>query len=196
MKLRKLLVWALAATLSTLGVGCTNDVDEGMESGYGYAQFKLYKHASYNPEGRALVGGELEYLRDAYKVQVTLGYDEGYERTITQTLTLANDGSVAGEWGLRSDKIKLLVGAYKLHSFTLYDAEDELLSSFSPTIDSHFEVVEGGLTVQDITVNAIQRGLVRFTLVKDLSGLNKAASNRDREYTLDEIKKANVTLKN
>ena len=196
MKLRKLLVWALVATLSTLWVGCTNDVEEGLESGYGYAQFKLYKHASYNPEGRALVGGELEYLRDAYKVQVTLGYDEGYERTITQTLTLANDGSVAGEWGLRSDKIKLLVGAYKLHSFTLYDAEDELLRSFSPTIDSHFEVVEGGLTVQDITVNAVQRGLVRFTLVKDLSGLNKAASNREREYTLDEVRKANVTLKN
>ena len=115
MKLKKLLVWALTTTLAALSVGCTADVEEGLDSGYGYAQFKLYKHASYEPDSRAMVGGELEYLRDAYKVQVTLGYDENYERTITQTLTLANDGTEKGEWGLRSDKIKLLVGAYKLH---------------------------------------------------------------------------------
>ena len=178
MKLRKLLVWALAATLSLLSVGCTNDIDEGVESGYGYAQFKLYKHASYNPEGRALVDGQLEYLRDAFKVQVTLGYDENYERIITQTLTLANDGTVSGEWGLRSEKIKLMVGAYKLHSFTLYDAEDEPLRSFSPTIDSHFEIVEGGLTVQDITVNVVQRGLVRISLRKDLCSSVIFASTR------------------
>ena len=197
MKLKKLLVWALAATLTALSVGCAPDVDEGLDSGYGYAQFKLYKHASYEPDSRALVGGELEYLRDAYKVQVTLGYDENYERIITQTLTLANDGTEKVEWGMRSDKIKLLVGAYKLHGYALFDANDNPLGSFAPTIDNEFEVVEGGLTIQDITVGVMQRGLVRFSFVKDMRQLNKAATTeKPREYTFDEIVKANVTLKN
>lgn len=209
MKLRNILIWALSiATLGLLSVGCTADSGDELlvESGYGYAQFKLYKHASYTPAEEQMekqstptraTDGRLDYLREAYKVQVTLGYDENYERTIIQTLTLANDGSEVGEWGLRSDKIKLLVGAYKLHGFVLYDAEDNSLGSYAPTIENTFEVVEGGLTVQDITVDVPQRGLVSFRLVKAFEQVGKAATTeKDREYTFDEIEKANITLKN
>ena len=167
------MIWALSiATLGLLSVGCTADSGDELlvESGYGYARFKLYKHASYTPAEEQMekqstptraTDGRLDYLREAYKVQVTLGYDENYERTIIQTLTLANDGSEVGEWGLRSDKIKLLVGAYKLHGFVLYDAEDNSLGSYAPTIENTFEVVEGGLTVQDITVDVPQRHIVK-----------------------------------
>lgn len=184
--------------VAAIAMGCANDIDEGgLDSGYGYAQFKLYKSASYVPEARAVVDGKLEYLTDAYKVQVTLGYGKDFaETTITQTLTLSNDGSQNGEFGLRSDKLKLIVGEYKLISYTLYDAGDNELRSFTPTIESKFTIEEGGLTVQDIAVDVVARGRIQFKLVKDLSQMPKATTNKPREYTFDEIAKATITLTN
>ena len=82
---------------------------------YGYVQFKLYKEASYQPT-KAIIS-DLEYLGEKKKIKVSLSYGE---ELISQTLVLtAPEG--AAEYGLRSDKLKLLAGEYRVVAFTLYD---------------------------------------------------------------------------
>ena len=56
-----------------------------------------------------------------------------------------------------------------------------------------FDVVEGGLTVHDLVAEVTPRGKVRFSFSKYFRSGTKAAS---REYTFDEIAKADLSLKN
>ena len=47
MKLKQIWMW-MATALTALAVGCaTPDEEVGLDDGYGYVQFKLYKKASY-----------------------------------------------------------------------------------------------------------------------------------------------------
>jgi Leucine-rich repeat (LRR) protein len=131
-------------------------------------------------------------VQEAYKVKVTLEYDQ---TTIAQTLTLSGGEGDAAEWGLRSDKLKLLTGDYRLITFSLYDANDQLIYNGTPSGESTFSVVEGGLVVHDITVDVTARGKVQFSLTKDMSAFSgtRAVS---RTYTFDEIKEVNITVEN
>lgn len=194
MKLKQIYRWALIATAALVAACSAPEQEAGLDDGYGYAQFKLYKKASYNApteQSRAIVE-KLEWLTDAHKVKVTLEYDD---TTIAQTLILYGGEGENGEWGLRSDKIKLLTGDYRLITFSLYDAEDELIYNGTPEIESTFTVNQGGLTVQDITVDVVARGKVRFTLTKDMSGFDGTRAV-NREYTFDEIDKVSLTVEN
>lgn len=185
---------ALLGVAMLLAVGCSKD--EGVDNrdqNYGYAQFKLYKRASYSAGESAesstrAVQSTLDYLSQAYKVKVTLVYDD---ITLSQTLTLSSSSAESAEYGLRSSRLKLLTGEYNLISFTLYDAEDEVIYNGTPDAGSRFEVVAGGLTLHDITVDVTPRGKAHFTLQKDFSSFTRAA---EREYTFDEIKKVNLTV--
>lgn len=182
--------------VAMLATACSTPDDElGLSDGYGYAQFKLYKKSSYEAAESATtraVVERLEWLRDAYKVKVTLEYGA---TTIAQTLTLSAPEGDAAEWGLRSSKVKLLTGEYKLITFSLYDANDNLIYNGTPEGESIFTVIDGGLSVHDITVDVVARGLVQFVLTKDMSGFatTRAVS---REYTFDEIQEINLTVVN
>ena len=113
-------------------VGCSKEsMPDYRNDDYGYVQFKLYKEASY---GTRAVKGTLDYLAEACKVKVTLGYGQ---TTIAQTLTLEG---VAGqeEFGLRSSKLQLLTGEYRLVAFSLYDTADELVYTGTPAAESTF----------------------------------------------------------
>lgn len=179
-----------------MAASCSTPEDElGLGDGYGYVQFKLYKKASHvapeAPASRA-VTERLEWLQDAYKVKVTLEYGE---TTIAQTLTLTGGEGDAAEWGLRSGKLKLLTGDYRLITFSLYDADDELIYNGTPEGDSTFSVIEGGLVVHDVTVDVAARGKVLFTLVKDMSSFSGTRAV-ERQYTFDEIGQINITVEN
>ncbi|MBO5693694.1 MAG: DUF4458 domain-containing protein [Tidjanibacter sp.] len=196
MKLRKILMWVMLLSATLMAVGCSNPEDEfGLADGYGYVQFKLYKKASYvapeAPSSRALTE-RLEWLQDAYKVKVTLEYGQ---TTIAQTLTLTGGEGDAAEWGLRSGKLKLLTGDYRLITFSLYDADDQLIYNGTPEGESTFSVIEGGLVVHDVTVDVVARGKVQFTLTKDMSGFSGTRAV-ERQYTFDEIREANITVEN
>lgn len=187
MKLFRFNILFLLTCLSFLTVtGC--DVKEEAdyrETDYGYVQFKLYKEASYEAT-KALVE-ELDYLGDVSKVTVTLEYSDS---RISQTLVLNASSSQAAEYGLRSEKLKLLADDYRIIKFTLYDKMDQAVYEAVPS-DAVFTVIAGGLIVHDLTVNATPRGKVRFTLVKDI--VTKAP---EREYTFDEIEEADVEVRN
>ncbi|MBR2061175.1 MAG: DUF4458 domain-containing protein, partial [Tidjanibacter sp.] len=194
-------VCVVLSLLFTLLLGsCSEPVVDNREQEYGYAQFKLYKEASYQPaaksgEGSRAVQTMLDRLGEAHKIKVTLSFGE---TTIAQTLTLAAADDASAEFGLRSDKLKLLTGEYRLITFSLYDAMDEVIYNSTPDDVSSFTVVEGGLVVHDLTVSVQPRGSVRFTLRKDFSKFenNPALSQKapSREYTFDEAKYVTLTV--
>ncbi len=194
----KLLKFTIAAMLSVFAAGafsaCTvEETPDHRDRDYGYVQFKLYKEASYGQTKAVL--DQLDYLSDAYKVKVTLSND-GF--TLAQTLNLNAAGKEEAEFGLRSDKLKLLEGEYSVILFSLYDANDELIYNGSGG-DGQISVVAGGLTSHDLVVDVTPRGKVRFTLVKDVKNdLSGAPSTRavERQYTFDEIKQISLSVRN
>ena len=193
------IVASLVAMVAVFGVqSCATDtVADLREKDYGYVQFKLYKSASYTPStdnSRAVQVEELDYLADACKIEVNL-YDEN-NRAIRQSLVLSASNNESAEFGLRSDKLKLLAGNYKLGMITLFNTLDEVLYRKVPESALDFTVVEGGLTSHDVTVDVTARGFVKLSLVKDMSNLQPSTrGSREREYTFDEIKYVDVSLK-
>ncbi len=201
MKIFRLTVAALlTAFFCVILGGCTaEEMADNREREYGYIQFKLYKEASYGdmvagstPSAKA-VTDRLDYLSDASKVKVTLEYGE---TTIAQTLPISAAGKEEAEFGMRSDKLKLLAGEYSVKLFSLYDANDELLYHGADENPSVI-VVEGGLTVHDLLVDVTPRGKVKFTLTKQMD-FTGTPSTKDvtREYTFDEIKAFTLTVQN
>ncbi|MFQ6939713.1 MAG: DUF4458 domain-containing protein [Alistipes finegoldii] len=193
MKLLKIFVAAILALAAALTGGCSDD--DGIDNrdlDYGYVQFKLYKQASYDAVSRAQKP-QLDYLYEAAKVQVSLGCNG---TTVTQTLTLSASDKESAEFGLRSEKLRLLTGQYQIITFSLYNANDELIYNGMP-LDDRLVVEAGGLQVHDLTVDVEPRGKVRFTIRKDLSDFTETPVTRaaDRQYTFDEIAFISLTVK-
>ena len=134
-------------------------------------------------------------MAEACKIEVNL--TDVNNRAIRQTLVLSAANATTAEYGLRSDKLKLLTGDYKLGNVILFDAEDKVLARFVPNSKREFSVVAGGLTIHDVTVNVTARGQVRFSLVKDFSDFENIPTRGERtaEYTFDEIKSVDITLR-
>ena len=187
---------AILSALSALLIFSCAKVEEPdySEKNYGYVQFKLYKAASYT---KAVAEEDvLQYLSDATKIRVELS--DG-DRTISQTLVLNSSDAESAEFGLRSDKMKLLAGKYRIFSFTLYGKLDEQIymwTSSSSSAENEFVVVSGGLCVHDLLANTVERGKVKFTLVKDTTAfVATKANSRSREYTFDEIKSIKLRVR-
>ena len=162
--------------------------------GYGYVQFKLYKEASYGQT--KAVTSQINYLSDVSKIRVVM---RSGGNDIAQTLVMNCSDKESAEFGLRSDKLKLLAGSYELAMFTLYDSMDQPLYESTPSGDfARFEVIAGGLSVHDLTANTVERGKVKFNIVKDFSDFEnipdtKAASSKT--YTFDEIGYVSVSVR-
>lgn len=173
--------------------GCSDDKEELQDSQYGYVQFKLYKAASYTrSEGAARAGNDLNKLGDAQKVEIEMQYNGS---SITQTLVLNAYNESNAEYGMRSDKLQLLVGDYKVVGYKLLDRLDEEITSISVTTDETFTVVSRGLTVKDLTVDVQTRGTVTFKLTK--TGLPKTrATSDERIYLFSNINLIDVTVMN
>ncbi len=182
----------VAVTLAFILAGCARvEEPDYRDKDYGYIQFKIYKEASY-PGTRA---SQLEYLRDVAKLKVTLSYEDNL---ISQTLVVGASSDEAAEFGLRSDKLKVLAGEYKVVTYSLYNKLDEQVSEGTPSEEhSSFTVVAGGLSVHDLLADVVERGKVRFTIVKDMSDLKDAPLTKaaNREYTFDEIEYLTVSVK-
>lgn len=172
---------------------CSREVPGQETDGYGYAQFRLFKEASYDNQTKA-VSTILEYLGDAKKVRVSLMY--GGE-PVSQTLILQETTSDKAEFGLRSEKLKLLCGDYELVNFTLYDAVDRELYIGVP-VTTGFTVAPGQLHIHDLTANVTARGKVHFSFIKDMDGFTNVPGTKavSRQYTFDEIRYVDLTVTN
>lgn len=169
--------------------GCSDD-DKELQSQYGYVQFKLYKKTI--EEGAATrAKDKLDLLSEAQKINVVMLH-EGV--TISQTLRLNSYSDENAEFGLRSDKLQLLVGTYKIVGYYLYDGLDEELLAGSVGEDDEFTIVSGGLQQKDLTAEAVSRGMVTFKLIKD--GLTTRANGEEPAYLFQDIQIVDVTVTN
>ena len=188
MKFLRFSVYLAVALLSAFSLGSCTKVEEPdyREHDYGYVQFKLYKEASYQT-----TKATIDYLKDVCKIQVNLKSDI---QTVVQTLVLSSANDAAAEYGLRSDKLKLLAGKYKVLSFVLYDRLDQPIYLGGASAE-YFEILPGGLVSFDLTAPVTPRGQAKFTLVKDLSSFaTKSARAVTSEYTFDEVATVDLTL--
>ena len=177
--------------------GCSDDKDELQGSQYGYVQFKIYKSASYvqeeeNQSSTTTRTTTLSKLGDVQKVEIEMQYNG---KSITQTLVLNAYNESNAEYGMRSDKLQLLVGDYKIIGYKLLDKLDKVVISISASNNETFSVISQGLTIKDLTADVQARGSVTFKLIKD--GLTTRASLDDeKEYLFSNIAIIDVTVTN
>lgn len=179
-------------SLLFLGFGC-NDDKEVFQTGNGYVQFKVYKSASYVKDEASRAGGNvLDSLYEANKVKVVLRSND-YD--FSQTLMLHAYDEQSAEYGLRSDKLELQPGEYTVVGFYLYDrAEKEPIFAGIPSEKTTFTIVSGGLVMQDLLVDAIGKGLVKFELIKNIQ-LSRGASDSE-PYPFSDINKVDIKVQN
>ena len=185
-KYSKALLLLLVTMLTFTVTSCSDDETEGWDGTYGYVQFKLSKKVSSRAT-RAAALDKLEKLDDAKKIKVVMEHNG---TTVSQTLVLNSYNAENAEYGLRSDKLQLASGTYTIIGFYLYDAVDEelLASSAGET----FTVVGGGMTVQDLTVQTVERGKVKFNLVKEWEKTRAA----NQEYLFSNIRLVDISVTN
>ena len=189
-----LFIFLLAMTM--VFAGCSDDDDELQQTAFGYVQFKIYKSASAAIKGTETRGTDmLDKLNDAKKIKVVMLYDGN---TIEQTLMLNSYSAENAEFGLRSDKLELLAGNYKLIGYYLYDKLDNEIYAGTPN-NYKFNVMAGGLKVQELFADAVARGLVNFKLIKhglpETEAASRAAEGYE-DYPFSNIKGINITVKN
>ena len=185
-KYSKALLLLLVTMLTFTVTSCSDDDTEGWDGTYGYVQFKLSKKVSTRAT-RAAALDKLEKLDDAKKIKVVMEHNG---TTVSQTLVLNSYNAENAEYGLSSEKLQLASGTYTIIGFYLYDAVDEelLASSAGET----FTVVGGGMTVQDLTVQTVERGKVKFNLVKEWEKTRAA----NQEYLFSNIRLVDISVTN
>lgn len=170
--------------------GCSDDDDE-LAPGFGYAQFKVLKSASFDKETSTRgVQDKLEYLNDAKKVKVIL---ERAGSTIEQTLLLNAYNDNNAEFGLRSDKLQLLSGDYSLVGFYLYDKLDKIIYAGPSEGNGTFSITAGAIHQQTLSVDAVSRGMVTFKLMK---AFVNTRAGEGGAYPFSNIKGVSFTVKN
>ena len=185
MKLLRMIVSILAIGI---WVGCSEE-DEMQQNQYGYVQFKLYKSGSFDDVPQARGVDELDLLDNAKKIEVIMQHEGS---TISQSLVLTAYNEANAEFGLRSDKLQLLVGDYVITGYNLYDNLDNQLLS-SEVEDNAFTVVGGGLTSKALPVEVTQRGMASFKLVKEFV---KARATAEDAYPFRSIQLVDLSVRN
>lgn len=176
--------------LSLVSVSCSDDKDV-LQGGNGYVQFKLYKSASYEKSETSRAGdNRVDYLNDAKKVKILLTSEDF---SFSQTLSLNAYNDENAEFGLRSEKLELLPGEYTVSGYYLYGKTEDQIFAGIPSEKTTFTIVSGGLVVQDLLVDAIGRGLVKFELIKNIQ--SRGASDSD-PYPFSDINKVDITVLN
>jgi len=183
--------WLFVLAITVMATGCSDDTKEALQEGYGFVQLRLYKSGSYTT--RADGGDRLDFLYEAKKIKITLRSSDN--NTISQTVPVEAPNKDIAEYGLQSEKFQLLVGQYAFVGYEFYDAVDEVIYAGDPAEVTTIDVAGGGLIVQDVVVNVIERGHIKFELVKDLSKVQSRATGL-QQYPFHGIMFADVTVQN
>ena len=182
--MRHKLLLLLYSTLCAITLLSCRKEDEGLDAKYGYVQFRLLKEAQME-DSRAT--DMLEWLSEVHKVTVVM-QKEG--STITQTLPVSSYNAEAAEWGLQSEKLRLMTGTYQIIGYYLYNNVDEQILSGGAA--GEFKITHGGLTIKSIGIPTVKRGIVSFMLEKALATRYDA----EGDYPFSSIKSVDVSVKN
>ena len=177
--------------LLAITVNCSDD-DILSNPQNGYVQFKLYKSASYDKRMATRAGGnQLDYLNEATKIKVILNNQDNLQFSQTLDLNAYNEENSA--YGLRSSKLELTPGEYTVKGYYLYDKPENQIYVGQPTQDTKFTISTGGLITQDLLVDAIARGTVKFRLVKNI--IKKSVEDGEA-YPFSSIDEINLVVRN
>ena len=177
-------ICSLAALLSLLLVGGCEERGENLSAEYGYVQFQLVK-ASQLDDTRA---EELEWLSDACKICVVMQHEGS---TITQTLNVESYDATTAEWGLWSEKLRLLAGDYNVIGYYIYDnLDNEILVGEG---QGSFNVEHNGLTIKTIGVETVERGMVSFALLK---AFETTRYTYESDFLFSSIAAVDITIQN
>ena len=182
--MRKSIIFLLSLLCATLVIGCEKSV-ESLDAEYGHVQFRLLKEAQMEPSSRS--SEELEWLSDATKITVVLQCEGS---TISQTLPLTSYDKQSAEWGLQSEKLRLMAGSYEVIGYYLYDSLDNMILTGDNC--GKFSVVAGGLEIKKIGIPTIERGIVGFALLKAFPTTRYEAEG---DYAFSSIKSVDITVK-
>lgn len=166
--------------LLIVATGCEKG-GESIDTEYGYVQFKVVKSSAIDTR----VVESLEWMADACKITVVMQHEGS---TIQQTLPLACYDKETAEWGLYSEKLRLMVGRYNIIGYYLYDNLDQKL--IEGDASGEFDVVGDGLTVKHIGVECTERGKVSFVLEKELT------RSGEGDYLFRTIRSVDITVRN
>ena len=175
----------LLCALLTFATSCERSSDDYVAE-YGHVQFKLLKTTQMESSSTR-AATELEWLSDAHKITVVMQHDGS---TITQTLPLSSYDKESAEWGVYSEKLRLMTGEYNIIGFYIYDKLDNKILDGDAA--GEFSVTHGGLTVKKIGVETVKRGKVMFALFKAFATRYEAEGN----YPFSSIKTVDVTVRN
>lgn len=171
---------------TALFAGCQKQHDS-LDAEYGYVQFKLLKE-SQMPEDETRSSDRLDWLSEAHKIRVVMQLNGS---TITQTLPVSSYDKESAEWGVYSDKLRLMVGRYNIIGYYIYDKLDnEILAGGNC---GTFDVTRGGLIVKSIGVATVERGKVAFVLKK---AIETSRYDAQGDYPFGNIKSIDITVKN
>lgn len=182
--MRKSIIFLLSLLCATLVIGCEKRA-ESLDAEYGYVQFRLLKEAQMESSSRS--SEELEWLSDATKITVVMQCEGS---TISQTLPLTSYDKQSAEWGLQSEKLRLMVGSYEVIGYYLYDSLDNMILTGDNC--GKFSVVAGGLEIKKIGIPTIERGIVGFALLKAFPTTRYEAEG---DYAFSSIKSVDITVK-
>ena len=182
--MRKSIIFLLSLLCATLVIGCEQRA-ESLDAEYGHVQFRLLKEAQMESSSRS--SEELEWLSDATKITVVLQCEGS---TINQTLPLTSYDKQSAEWGLQSEKLRLMAGSYEVIGYYLYDSLDNMILTGDNC--GKFSVVAGGLEIKKIGIPTIERGIVGFALLKAFPTTRYEAEG---DYAFSSIKSVDITVK-
>lgn len=140
-------------------------------------------------EAQSATRARLNWLSDAHKVAITMQSQKDL-KTLTQTLPITYYDKELAEWGVTSDKLRMLAGEYKVLRYVLYDnLDNELMDAQCDGVS--FEVVKDGLSVCTIGIeDAVKRGKVAFRLVKLFDDTRAGG-----DYLFEDIKAVDIVVK-
>lgn len=182
--MRKSIIFLLSLLCATIVIGCEKRA-ESLDAEYGYVQFRLLKEAQMESSSRS--SEELEWLSDATKITVVMQCEGS---TISQTLPLTSYDKQSAEWGLQSEKLRLMAGSYEVIGYYLYDSLDNMILTGDNC--GQFSVVAGGLEIKKIGIPTIERGIVGFALLKAFPTTRYEAEG---DYAFSSIKSVDITVK-
>ena len=168
-------VWGVALLLLVSLLGGCDKQGEQLTADYGYVQFHLVK-ASQLDTASTRATDVLDWLSDACKITVVMQHDGS---TITQTLNVTSHDKESAEWGLFSEKLRLLAGDYNIIGYYIYNNLDqEILVGDG---QGSFTIEHNGLVVKSIGVETIERGIA---CSRRSEGCTPCSAQGIREYTL------------
>ena len=174
----------MLAIAATMLCSCEKQ-SESLDAEYGYVQFRIMKEAQMD---LSRATDALEWLSEASKITVVLQHEGS---TISQTLPLSSYDKQSAEWGLQSEKLRLMTGTYNIIGYKIYDnLDNEILSGDD---DSEFRIVAGGLEIKKIGIPVVERGIVGFALQKAFPATRYEAEGN---YPFSSIASIDITVKN